>query len=78
MERAQAGEWAWTEQIDPAPYAPRIQQVALFRWNRRYPGDVFFTLDLAGWSLASSEEFEGSSHGCITLERYTRSSTMTG
>ena len=49
--------------------------VWVFRWNRRYPADVFFETDLQkeGFEQISTEEFAGSSHPTITLDIYQRS-----
>lgn len=46
----------------------------LYRWNRRYPADRFFPFDPLerGYRLVSSQEFVGSSHECITVDRYER------
>ena len=50
----------------------RIEEVIVYKWNRRYPTDTYFDLDLAalGFRLASSEEFAGYSHEKITKETY--------
>lgn len=49
-------------------------QVWVFRWNRHYPADVFFDVDLhnEGFALISTEEFVGSSHPNIMLNGYQR------
>jgi hypothetical protein len=46
----------------------------VYRWNRRYPGDVFFDLDVsaAPWRCVETEEFVGSSHEKITKEVYVK------
>lgn len=52
----------------------QIQEVVLYRWNRRYPADQYFPLDLSdgSWELKQTEEFRGSSHERITKEIYGR------
>ena len=52
------------------PYLSKIDTIILFRWNRDYPADFFFTVDLSQWNLNSTEEFEGTSHEKITMEVY--------
>ncbi len=49
-------------------------EVWMFRWNRRYPADVTWNVDLQtnGFSLTGTEEFVGSSHPKITLDIYKR------
>lgn len=72
MEEAGAGDYCFVENLDVTPYADRIEQLILYRWNRRYPGDLFLTLPLQErWRLTSSYEFAGSSHPSITEEIYT-------
>ncbi len=50
------------------------KEVILCRWNRRYPGDVFF--DESGlktlFKKTHTELLEGSSHKKITVETYRR------
>ena len=74
LDRAAPGEYCFVEDVPAAPYEKRMEQIILFTWNRRYPGDFYFGIDLAdgSWSLASTEEFAGSSHEKITMEVYVR------
>ena len=60
LREAAAGEYCFVE----------TEQIILFKWNRRYPADVFFNIDLNGWKLKYSEDFEGNSHDKITMEVY--------
>lgn len=55
-------------------FEEQIRKVILYKWNRRYPADRYFTLDLSGgsWELLRTEEFKGSSHERITKEVYER------
>ena len=43
-------------------------EIIIYRWNRLYPSDVFFSCDTSAFSLAESQEFVGSSHDNITKE----------
>ena len=43
-----------------------ITKVILYYWNREYPADQYFDLELNDWILESEIEFEGSSHEKIT------------
>ncbi|MBQ9761200.1 MAG: ribonuclease Z [Clostridia bacterium] len=58
----------FVETFDPAPYGELIDEIILYRWNRHYPADVTFTLDMSGYRLISADEFVGSSHEKITKE----------
>ncbi len=47
-------------------------EIWLYRWNRDYPGDVFFPVDLRQWRRRAAAEFPGYSHPVITEEIYKR------
>ncbi len=74
LEKAGEGEYCFIEDADISEYEEKIEAVILYRWNRAYPADVYFTLDLADgrWSRERLEEFEGFSHDRITKEVYKR------
>ena len=74
LEKAAPGEFCFVENTASAPYEERTEKIILFRWNRRYPGDFFFDVDvtLPPWKLAETEEFPGFSHEKITMEVYVR------
>lgn len=70
LEEAHSGEFCFIEDAGIALYRDRIEEVVIFRWNRRYPGDMefdFFPQD-HGMELVKSEDFKGSSHEKITME----------
>lgn len=63
--------------VEDTPFdLEKCRAVWLFRWNRRYPADVTFPTDLSvhGFTLLDTQEFVGSSHPNITLDRYQRGS----
>ena len=64
----------FVENQDITPYLPKIDTLVLFQWNRDYPADFFFTVDLSQWNLISTEDFEGTSHEKITMEVYEKKS----
>ena len=74
LHRAAGGEFCFVENIDPAAYEAAMEQIVLYRWNRTYPADRFFTIPLAehGWRLLRSTDFSGFSHERITEEVYVR------
>lgn len=49
-------------------------EVILCHWNRRYPADKFFNVDLksCGFRKSDSLDIKGSSHERITIEIYRR------
>ena len=54
--------------------AARVVRIVRYLWNRRYPSDVRFDVDVtaAPWRLVSREEFAGHSHERVTEEVYER------
>ena len=49
-----------------------VGEIIVYKWNRLYPADTYFNIDLKNWSLIESVDFEGSSHEKITREIYRR------
>lgn len=72
LEEAGPENWCFVEDQALLPYADKIGALVIYRWNRAYPGDFFFQLDLSGWKLSASVDFKGFSHELITEERYVR------
>ncbi len=74
LSSAGAGEFCFVENEALTPWSSKIERIYLYRWNRRYPSDRKFDLNLedGGWVLERSEDFPGFSHETITEEVYTR------
>lgn len=72
VNKTSSDEYCFIENISAADYENKIDKIILFRWNRSYPSDVKFDIDLNEWKLNSSEEFAGNSHECITMEVYSK------
>ncbi len=51
-------------------YENKIEEVIIYKWNRKYPTDFKFDLNLTEWKLVESVDFTGNSHEKITKERY--------
>lgn len=56
------------ENVSPKEYKKEIDEVVLYHWNRHYPADFSFDLDMEGYTLISTVELVGSSHDKITKE----------
>ena len=67
-----AGKLSAKAKEDGGRHKEKIEKVILFHWNRDYPADTYFTLDISGWTLEESEEIAGYSHEKITKEIYNR------
>lgn len=70
--KAQSGEFCFVENSEIP--IDKVEKFYVFNWNRKYPADVFFEVDLKsnGFKKTDVEVFVGSSHDEITLEIYER------
>lgn len=50
----------------------RIEKIVLYYWNRKYPADQYFPIDLTEWTETGREEFPGNSHEKITKVIYVK------
>ena len=62
------------ENTEVKNYINNINTIVAYKWNRLYPSDFYFDIDLNSnlWELLEVEEFQGSSHEKITKETYRR------
>lgn len=53
-------------------YESKVTEIVIYRWNRKYPSDVFFDFNLKenGFHKISTIDFPGFSHDKITEEIY--------
>ncbi len=73
LAKAQPEDYCFVENTDMEPYENKISGLVLFHWNRAYPADVRFPLQLTRqWQLKSTQELTGYSHEKITMEVYER------
>ena len=72
LEKAADDDFCFVENLSPADYEKQIKKIYLFKWNRVYPADTYFTIPLGegGWKLIAEQEFEGHSHKKITMEEW--------
>ena len=59
--------------VEDIPISLRhVDRISIYRWNRHYPADKHFDIDLdkKGFKLISTDDFAGSSHEKITEEIY--------
>ncbi len=70
LHNAGNGDYCFVENEDITKHIQKIEKIILYRWNRRYPSDFKFALDLSDWTMESTFEFAGSSHEKITEEIY--------
>lgn len=71
--QADTGDFCFIENV-PIPQN-NIEKIIIYRWNRDYPTDTYFDLDIHGVELISRYEFKGFSHDTITEEIYEQTKT---
>ena len=72
LKEAGADEYCFIESEDLSGYADKIEEVIIYRWNRRYPADLYFELDMGDFICTETTEFSGTSHERITKEVWRR------
>jgi hypothetical protein len=72
LNNANQGDFCFVE--DKEISSENVESFYIFKWNRKYPSDLFFSVDLKaeGFKKIKKEEFQGNSHDKITLEIYSR------
>ena len=71
LENADENDFCFVEDESITPYAEKIKEIIVYKWNRVYPSDVEFEMPM-GFILQSSTDFTGFSHDTITKEIYRR------
>ncbi len=66
------GEYCFVEGEKLKQSEKWIEEIIVFRWNIDYPSDFKLDIDLCKWKLKHTEDFQGNSHECITLEVYSK------
>lgn len=56
--------------LEDEDYTGNIDKIIIYKWNRDYPADKYFDIDLSSYELISTQDFQGSSHDLITEEIY--------
>ncbi len=74
LENADKDTFVFVENIGVSDYISKVEQIIVYRWQRKYPADFFFDVDLKSldWELSAQEELVGYSHECILKEVYKR------
>lgn len=72
LEKAGETDFAFVENLSLKEYENKISQIIIYKWNRKYPADFRFDIDVTNdsWKLSTTENFAGSSHDNITKEVY--------
>lgn len=70
LEYAGEGDFCFVEDKQLLPYESRISELVVYYWNRKYPSDMYFDIDLSNWEPVDTIEFAGYSHEKITRVIY--------
>lgn len=72
LELAGIGTFCFVENSHLSQYLDKVEKIIIYRWNRDYPADFYFDVDLSSWYCIEQIDFAGSSHEKITREIYRR------
>ena len=72
LSEAADGEYCFVENLLVKPFEKWISEIIVFKWNRDYPSDFKFDIDLSEWNLKHTKDFKGNSHDKITMEVYVK------
>ncbi len=71
LDDARTDDFCFIEDADVGGIKSKIGKVIIYKWNRRYPADKCFCVELLGGkSPLSIYNFKGNSHDKITKEVY--------
>lgn len=72
IKEAHIGEFCFVEDLSVSTIEKHAEMLIIFKWNRKYPFDLKFDIDLSNWKLVETENFKGFSHEKITKEVYVK------
>lgn len=72
IEKIDKNEYCFVENIDVNTIINKVDKIILYNWNRHYPADRYFNINLEEWVVESENEFQGSSHEKISEKIYVR------
>lgn len=74
LSDAGSSDYCFIENKHLSEYIDSIDTLIIYRWNRNYPHDFDFDINLQeqNFILNETKEFQGSSHEKITKEVYTK------
>jgi len=72
IAHAKPGQYCFVENVDISAELSRIEKIIIYRWNRDYPSDMTFNVNLekSNYCMVNKEDFIGSSHDKITKETW--------
>lgn len=71
LYKAGMNEYCFLENTDVYAHMGAVEELIVYRWNRRYPSDRVFPMEaFCSWKKVSSTDFMGNSHEKLTEEVY--------
>ncbi len=67
---ASGEDFCFAEEMALSPHVSKIDTLYMCKWNRDYPSDKKFDLDMNGFIRNSSVDIKGKSHEKITIEEW--------
>lgn len=72
MQPAEKDDFCLVESDALRPFEEKVEGLMVFRWDKKYPADLYLDLDLSRWKRTKTREFSGYSHEIITEEVYVK------
>jgi len=72
LNKAGSDDYCFVEDILPSKITGKFDKIIVYNWNRKYPADLYFDIDITDWVLESETDFKGNSHDKITQKFYKR------
>lgn len=73
LSKADKDDFCFVENRKLLNIENKIEIIYLCKWNRKYPSDFHFDIDLEEkFTLSNTEEITGNSHEKITIEKWKR------
>ena len=69
---AEKEDYCFIENIDATIISDKVDKIIIYNWNKHYPADRYFNINLNNWEIISEENFEGYSHENITEKIFVR------
>ena len=69
---AEKEDYCFIENIDANNFIDKVDKIIIYNWNKHYPADRYFNINLNNWEIISEENFEGYSHENITEKIFVR------
>lgn len=72
LSKAETDDFCFVEREDVSDFSDQIHTIILYHWQRAYPSDRRFPLDLSEYRKTETVTFEGKSHPEIVREVWKR------